>query len=292
MYNRSRSHALRISIRAVVSGLSSVFLLACAPAERVTTPNSELCNKPEIAAVNKAKRCGASLVKFRDSGGKTSNATLATVYAGRRKSYDVIAPIIVYFLQPPDGKLVALGEFPAWTNYAELLMYSQLKYDPSRGGGMARPDNDVFYDRLIERQGDRYCSVLSMKPPFAGELIDCAENERMKGITGKVDYMPGVLSQQAVAQRFCERFASERGLRCEHNVVSVSSSKFERDEAGLGRYRVTVQSRSSLENQRSGRYQVEIREYLASADGISHQETSREWEECVSGTCTPSRSPP
>lgn len=246
-------------------------LLGCNALKNPSEPNANLCKVPEIVPKD---GCYVSLVSYRESGREPVNATLATVRSGVRAYGDVIQSFNVYFLETPRSGVVALGEFPAWSGLVYWEMYRQVGYDGARGGGIAGRD-DSFSTRLIVRKGEQYCAAIVMRPPFAGELIDCGEVPAR--ITGEVGYLPGVLSQREVAWKVCDQFAKERRQSCTHNDVYNRTTIFERDETGAGRYRVDVER--ALYRRKPKDYR-EGREYLVSPDGKAVQEVSRVWRLC------------
>jgi hypothetical protein len=198
----------------------------------------DACTAADLAHVKK-EHCRSEAILYR-SNGQVINAALVTVVTGWKRSYDVISPILVYYLQVGGNRLIALNSFPLVRSSAPRRIYEQLEYGAEPAGGLARINPNVFYDRLIEQLSGQYCIVYQMKSPFTGEFIDC-DGQGAPG--GKLGYLPGTVTAREASRKVCNFVANETSQRCENNGVGVLYNSIQREADGHLYYHVVARRR-------------------------------------------------
>jgi len=204
-----------------------------------STNAQDLCAHPELMLVAKGAHCRGEPILYRLNG-RTEAAELATVTTGYRRDFDVMSPLLIYFLRTPDGKVIPLGAFPPARSHAPSRIYQQLQYNPALGGGLARTNASNFYDRLIEKGSDQYCMVYRMKSPFTGEFYDC-DGQANPG--GRIGYAPATIAPADAGRRICELVAAETSQVCGNNSVEVIHNSLQRDADGHVSYRIVPRRR-------------------------------------------------
>jgi hypothetical protein len=184
--------------------------------------------------------------------GKKEPATLASAFLENRIGIDGISRVESRFLRTSQGEILELGAFVVPKESAVTLIHDRLGYGGNetrwgpeewrseRAGSSAR-ENSFYFEELVEREGERYCFVHRMKPPYSGEIRQCAGDREIGGTVG---YLRGIVTAQEANRKVCERIAAERGQPCKHNSIEILSNRPERD--ARGRLYYTIESRRRI----------------------------------------------
>jgi hypothetical protein len=217
--------------------LTAAALTAALLASPAFSADGDLCRDPKVMRPTRRAPCRSEPILYRVDG-NVGDAALAVVTTGFRREYDTGYPVLAHFLRTPEGEVIVLGAFPPSRSViAQHRIYEQLGYNVAYGGGTARTDQSLFYDRLIERMSDAYCLVYRMRTPFVGEFHDCNGAGRPGG---EVGYAPGTITVTAAGKAACGVVAAETGRRCETNGVEVIYNAIRRDADGRLHYRVVT----------------------------------------------------
>ena len=191
----------------------------------------DLCKEPLVIETARAG-CRSEAILFR-ANGITSSASLVVVTTAYKRDYDVLSPILVYFLRRPDGDVVRLDKLPYSGDYTQT--YAQRQIRERLGFSPGAIDPNSLYDRLIEELSGRYCMIFRMKSPFSGEIQDCDGGPNTKG---SAEYEAGIITASQASRLICEHIQQETSQACGNNSVGIISNVFLRDREANISYRL------------------------------------------------------
>jgi hypothetical protein len=170
---------------------------------------SDLCSDSRVLKAANPGDCSTITMPVQ-AGDSEQPGTVATVRRGHRWDRDVGIPVFDVYLETPAGELVPLGDFKpiVLPGRADSFLYRSLDVDPARAGGTCCIPHDIFFERAMQKIGDRYCVSYRMKPPFRGSFVDCGGDEKP---TGDIGYVDGVVTWADARGRATEASSREPG---------------------------------------------------------------------------------
>lgn len=211
---------------------------------------ADFCRDERLLARIGHEQCRSEPILF-ERDGKKEPATVASAFLENRIGIGGIFRVESRFLRTSQGEILELGAFVVPKESAVSRIHDRLGYGGNETGwgpeewrseraGSSARENSFYFEELVEREGERNCFVHRMKPPYSGEIRQCAGDREIRGTVG---YLPGIVTAQEANRKVCERIAVEREQPCEHNSIMILSNRPERDARGRMYYKIESRRR-------------------------------------------------
>jgi len=202
----------------------------------------DLCKDAALPVTDEQRKyCIVETVRYR-SGETSGLANLARIMTGIRCFGDYCPAVHGYFIKGPDGRIIALGEFPPWRSHTPSIYIHGSLNVQNPGivtGTIGRTDgHSAIFDRVIEKRADAYCLIYQMKPPFYGEVRDCVGNHHKPQID--VGIVDGAVHPSHAWRIACATQVEWTDENCVANKVVMVTTTLRRTKTGSLYYLVVL----------------------------------------------------
>ncbi|UCV04919.1 hypothetical protein [Dechloromonas denitrificans] len=188
---------------------------------------NDLCVESGLASISPRKDCHTIDVKLVD-GDSEYVVKMAQAFKEMKRDMDVIYGVNHFALRAPDGEVFYLGEFKPWVTSLFWLIWSRPDTLAMTRiySATASTRGDEIFEKVLLKQGSRFCTLYRMKKPFLGEVKDCSGDysAHIHNFLHNVHILPDVIPPSQAWLEACKAFLDGSAQFCGENYVNHSAT--------------------------------------------------------------------